>query len=380
MVSRRRPRRAKLRKMLSNKSSARERLAKFIFNRFRKNEIGLHELNYLFWECTLNCNLQCLHCGSDCMSDSNIPDLPFEDFLAAILPLKEVYKPNSITVAITGGEPVLRKDLPECGKALREHGFHWGIVTNGYDYTPDTHFKLLDAGLGSITLSLDGLEASHNWLRGKSDSFTRAVKALELISSASGLIYDVVTCVNQRNIDELEQLKQFLYERQIRAWRLFTISPIGRAGANHELQLTAPQLKGLMDFIVQSRAEKRMKISFGCEAYLGEYEGKARDSYFFCNAGIRVASILVDGSIGACPNINRSFIQGNIYKDEFLDVWEKRFDIMRNRSWTKTGICLDCKDYRNCHGGALHLWNEKRDGILTCIHHKLSTIGTMEAQ
>ena len=318
--------------------------------------------------------MQCLHCGSDCSSDSSIPDLPFEDFLAAILPLKEVYKPESITVAITGGEPVLRKDLPECGMALRKHGFHWGIVSNGYDYTPDIHTKLLDAGMGSITLSLDGIEASHNWLRGKNDSFARAVKALELISSAPGLIYDVVTCVNQRNIDELEQLKDFLNERRIRAWRLFTISPIGRAGPNPELQLTPQQLKYLMDFIIQSRAEGRIKVSFSCEAFLGEYERKVRDTYFFCRAGIQVASILIDGSISACPNINRSFIQGNIYKEKFLEVWEERFEIMRNRNWTKTGICLDCRDFRNCNGGALHLWNEKKDGIMTCIHQQLLTV------
>ena len=360
--------------MPRNNNSVREKLAQSIFNQFKKNEVKLHELNYLFWECTRNCNLQCLHCGSDCIADNKNPDLPFADFLKAILPLKDVFKKDSITVAITGGEPLLRKDLPECGKALRKHGFHWGIVTNGYDYTPDIHAKLIDAGMGSITLSLDGLEPSHNWLRGNKESFARAVKALELISSAPGLIYDVVSCVNQKNIDELEQLKQFFYERKIRAWRLFTISPIGRAQDSYELQLKPIQLKQLMDFIVNSRAEKRMKVSFSCEAYLGMYERKVRDSYFFCRAGIQVASVLIDGSIAACPNINRSFIQGNIYTDDFLEVWEKRFEIMRNRNWTKTGICADCKAYRNCLGGALHLWDEKKDSIMTCIHHELSTV------
>jgi len=52
-------------------------------------------------------------------------------------------------------------------------------------------------------------------------------------------------------------------------------------------------------------------------------------------------------------------------------VWENRFEIMRNRKWTKTGICLNCRDYRNCLGGAMHLWNEKKDSIMTCIHQQL---------
>ena len=114
----------------------------FIFNQFRKNEAHLHELNYLFWECTLRCNLNCIHCGSDCKTDNTTKDLPFEDFLKAILPLKEKYKSDSITIAITGGEPLLRKDLPECGLELRKNGFRWVIVTNGYDYTPEIHSKL----------------------------------------------------------------------------------------------------------------------------------------------------------------------------------------------------------------------------------------------
>ena len=352
----------------------RNKLSQFIFNCYRKSETAFHELSYLFWECTRRCNLQCIHCGSDCDCDVRTPDLPFEDFLNAILPVTKTHKRDSIIVAITGGEPLLRKDLPDCGRELRKHGFHWGIVTNGYDYTPDTHGNLLGAGMGSLTLSLDGLEPAHNWLRGNNQSFERAVKALKLITSSIGLNYDVVTCVNRRNIDDLEQLKAFLIEQKVKAWRLFTISPIGRAADNDELRLTPIHLRRLMDFIVKARKDKNINTTFCCEAYLGNYELKVRDSCFFCRAGIHIASVLIDGSISACPNINRSFIQGNIYNDDFLGVWNNRFEVMRDRSWTKTGICLDCKEYKNCLGGALHLWNEKKDEIMFCIHKQLRTL------
>jgi len=350
------------------------RFTRFISRGFIKNETALHELTYLFWECTRRCGLKCLHCGSDCAADSQFPDMPFDDFLKAILPLKDISKPNTIMVAITGGEPILRKDLPECGRILRENGFRWGIVTNGYDYTPDIHKKLLEAGMGSLTLSLDGFEQNHNWLRGNDKSFSRAVKALELITSSARLNYDVVTCVNKKNFNELEEFRKFLISQKVKAWRLFTISPIGRAANNDLLQLTPPQIKQLMDFIVSSRADKQMEVTFSCEAWLGDYELEARDTYFFCRAGIQIASVLIDGSISACPNINRAFIQGNIYRDNFVDVWNNRFEIMRDRSWTKTGICLNCKDYKNCLGGAMHLWNEKRDCIMTCIHQNIESV------
>jgi len=352
-------------------ANIRNKIAQSIFNVYKSNEKYLHELKYLFWECTQRCNLNCLHCGSDCRTDSAVMDIRFDDFLKAIVPLREIYKPSSIFVAITGGEPLMREDLAHCGRELKEHGFNWGIVTNGYGYTPDVHKNLLMAGMASLTLSIDGLKSSHNWLRSNDQSFDRAVFALHLLSTSPCPIYEVITCVNQSNIDELEQLKQFLITKQVTAWRLCTISPIGRAALNNDLMLNPTQLRKLMNFILHSRTDKRIKISFSCEAYLGEYERKVRDGYFFCHAGVQIASILIDGSISACPNINRNFVQGNIYRDSFLDIWNNRFKIMRDRKWSKVGICRECKDFQNCNGGAMHLWNENKDSIMTCIHQKL---------
>ena len=348
-----------------------QKLTQYFHNQFRKNETQIHELSYLFWECTQRCNLKCLHCGSDCVFDSTSKDMSFEDFLKAIQPLRKRYKQDSITVVITGGEPLLRNDLSQCGKALRENGFRWGIVTNGFAYNADTHSILLSSGMGAITLSIDGFEETHNWLRVNRKSFNNAVQALDLITSSDRLFYDIVTCVNSRNIDELPELKDFFISKNVKAWRLFTIAPIGRASDNLDLQLNSNQIIQLMDFISLARMDKQIDIKFSCEAYVGSYEKKVRDSFFFCRAGINIASVLIDGSISACPNINRHFIQGNIYNDRFLDVWDNKFEPMRNRTWTKTGDCLHCTDYKNCNGGAMHLWNEKQDCILTCINKKI---------
>ena len=348
---------------------------KTIHNIFRKNETKLHILNYLFWECTWRCNLKCRHCGSDCKTNSTFPDMPFDDFLNAIQPIKKHYPKNSIVVAIMGGEPLLRKDLAECGKKLRENGFRWGMVTNGYAYDEAMHSKMISAGMGSITVSLDGLEENHNWLRNNSKSFERAVKSLELVVSYPRLNYDVVTCVHQRNFAELPALKDFLISKNIKKWRIFTIAPIGRAAENPEMLLSNEQTRQLMNFIAETRRnDKRIDLYFSCESYVGDYERKVRDSYFFCHAGINIGSVLIDGSISACPNIDRSFVQGNIYNDNLLEVWENRFDVMRNRNWCKTGIFKNCKDFKHCNGGAMHLWNEKKDCMMACVAEKLNSL------
>lgn len=345
------------------------RFKRFLFRIFRKNETEIHELNYLFWECTWRCNLSCRHCGSDCKAEACVPDMPFADFLKAIESLKTRYKKNNTIIAITGGEPLLRTDLADCGRTLRQHGFHWGIVTNGMLYDEARHKELVSAGMNSITVSLDGLEETHNWLRGNPQSFQRALNALKLIARTPTLNYDVVTCVHQRNLDELPQLKETLIANGIRHWRLFTIAPIGRAAANDNLQLSRQQLEKMFLFIAETRHEGRIDIKFSCEAYTGKYEESVRDSYFFCRAGINIGSVLINGDICACPNVNRSFVQGNIYKDNLLDVWDNKFQTMRDRSWMKCGPCAKCKDFKQCLGGAMHLRPKMNENTLHCYKY-----------
>ena len=66
-------------------------IGRLLHRAFRANETAVHELNYLFWECTTRCNLHCRHCGSDCMAASEDIDMPLEDFLFALdtIPSKE---------------------------------------------------------------------------------------------------------------------------------------------------------------------------------------------------------------------------------------------------------------------------------------------------
>ena len=344
------------------------RLQKYIYRRFKKKETEIHDLNYLFWECTSRCNLSCLHCGSDCVSDASIPDMPLGDFLKAIDTIPT--PTGNFTVVLTGGEPLLRNDLEQCGREIRKRGMRWSMVTNGYLYTAEKQNTLLNAGLGALTISLDGMEESHNWLRNAKQSFTKVDKAIDLAASTPRLNFDVVTCVNQHNFAELDAIYNYLTDKKVKAWRLFTIVPIGRARNHPELFLSDCQFKELMEFIAHKREEKEMDVKFSCEGYVGDYETKVRDGYFFCRAGINIGSVLIDGSISACPNIDRSFAQGNIYTDNFYEVWHTRFQPFRNRSWTRTGKCEKCADYKNCGGSGMHLWHGEKKNVLVCHNEK----------
>lgn len=365
--------------MTVSKIPLRKKLALKLHNRYRANERKIHQLNYIFWECTLRCNLNCIHCGSDCMKDSAINDMPKEDFFKALDEITPDIVPNKTMIVLTGGEPILRKDISEIGKELYKRGFPWGVVSNGMGMQKSTIEKLLESGIRAMTISLDGLEESHNWLRGNKNSFKYAIEALYILSKTEGLRYDVVTCANQKNINELTELYKLLIQLGLKEWRIFTVFPIGRAKRHENLQLNPKEFKGLFDFIEKIRKEGKIKLNYGCEGFLGDYEGKVRDNFFFCRAGVNVASILVDGSISACPNLRDNFIQGNIYKDNFKDVWQNKYSMYRDRSWTKTGICKDCEFYNYCEGNGLHLRDENSGELLFCHLKRIEEGETMSA-
>ncbi len=295
-----------------------------------------------------------------------VEDMPAEIFLRQAKKIAEKMVSKDITVVLTGGEPLLRQNLEDVGRQLRQMGFRWGLVTNGMAYSKTRHARLMGAGMGSVTLSIDGLEEDHNWLRQSARSFTEAERALEILIQTPRLNFDVVTCVNHRNILKLEELYQYLLKKGLRAWRLFTIAPIGRASDNPELLLQRSEFETLMKFIHKKRREKSMKVSFSCEAYVGPHEFEVRDGFFFCRAGIHIGSILADGSVSACPNIDRGFVQGNIDNEDFTQIWDTQFEAFRNRLWTKTGQCNRCKDYTWCKGSGLHLWKYSPREILQC--------------
>ena len=348
--------------------SLKQRIAFELQRQLIKDQAEKHPLRQLFWECTLRCNMKCRHCGSDCKTSALQPDMPFEDFEKVLRRIKETYDSHKVMIVITGGEPLMRKDIEKCGRAIYDMEFPWGIVSNGLLMTPQKIEGLLRAGMHSATISLDGFQEEHEWMRGVRGSFKNATEAIRILANEPSIKFDVVTCVNNKNYDTLPEFKEYLISLGLKNWRLFTVFPVGRAAQDPELQLSDERFRGVMDFINQTRKEGRISVSYGCEGFLGEYEGKVRDHMFTCQAGMSISSVMIDGSISACASIRSKLAQGNIYKDDFIDVWENRYQPYRDRSWMKTGECADCKYFRYCQGNGMHLRDD--NGELIICHLK----------
>ena len=342
-----------------------------LFAKLYRHNVAEHELRTLFWECTLRCNLACRHCGSDCRVEAEQPDMPIEDFLHVIdTQITPHVNPNRVMVIISGGEVLVRKDLERVGLELYKRGYPWAMVTNGMGLDRERLDSLIRAGLHSITVSLDGFEDDHNYIRQNPDSFKRALTAVKMISQED-LAYDIVTCVTGRSVGRLEEFKEFLISEGIKAWRIFTIFPIGRSATDPTLCVSDKQLVELMEFIKRTRREGRLDIRSSCVGFVGTYEADVRDHFYHCTAGVTTASIRVDGAISGCTSIRSNFNQGNIYKDNFWEVWTNRFHKFRNRDWAKKGDCKDCKVFELCQGGGMHL-RDDNENLLTCHYKRIS--------
>lgn len=323
--------------------------------------VQAHFLQQLFWECTLRCNLRCKHCGSSCSESDVRTDMPLADFLPVLAEIKQ-HSDMPVLVITTGGEPLLRKDICECGRAITSRGFYWGMVTNGSFLDKRMLSELLDAGLHSISVSLDGLEDTHNWMRGNDHSFIQAIRAIDVIAGTpSGLTWDVITCINQKNVSQLADMRDLLIAHGVKRWKIFTVFPIGRATDHAEMLLTKAQYKELLDFIVAERQRNLLKVSYGCEGFLGPYEYEVRDDLYFCAAGVNVASIRYDGAISGCLSIRSDYNQGNIYTDSFWDVWNTRFSQYREFGWKQNAACANCEVWRWCNGNGMHLRDDARN-------------------
>lgn len=357
---------------MNNKPGWRQRIGLELSRTEQKRRAESHELRTLFWECTLRCNVACRHCGSDCRATSGQADMPKEDFIRVIDSITPHVNPHRVFVIITGGEPLMRTDLEACGMELYRREYPWGIVTNGLYLDRRRLDTLLSSGMHAITVSLDGFAEDHNWLRRHPQSFQRATEAIRMLTREDEIVWDIVTCVNRNNFDRLPEFRDYLIDLGVKRWRIFTIFPVGRAADMPDLQLSDEQFTHLLDFIVSTREEKNINLNFACEGFLGRYEAKVRDYFYHCNAGISVASIRVDGAISGCLSVRANYDQGNIYRDDFMQVWNERFHPFRHREWARQGQCADCSMFRYCEGNGMHLHNETGQ-LLVCHLVKIKT-------
>ena len=290
-------------------------------------------LKDLFLEVTSRCNARCEHCGSSC-GDSIVKDeISKEDLMKTLLEISQKYDAHGILLNVTGGEPLIRKDLFEIMDYANKLGFRWGMTSNGMLINDEILKKMEETNMETISISLDGLKETHESFRKVPGCFNIIIDNIKKLQKVPTIkIVQVTTVANKKNLNELEEIYKLMKELNVISWRVINVDPIGRAKGNKDILLDKDEYIYLWNFIKEKREEGIMNVEYGCSHYLDiPFEKEIRDTYFYCVTGLYVASILSNGDIFVCPNVERrkEFVQGNIKTDSFVDDWENKFKLFR---------------------------------------------------
>lgn len=331
----------------------------------------LHPLRYLFFELTRECNLRCKHCGSRC--PEYIPDneLSASEYKHIVDRVSEVYPVDQVMFCITGGEPLLRQDWFEICSYISSKGFSWGMTTNGTLIDEKCIYKLKSACMKTVSVSIDGLRDNHEKLRDIQGSFDQAVHGIRLLKK-SGHFHSVqaVTVVNKLNIHELPELYGLIRDLGVDSWKLTAIEPMGDALSRQEIFLDEHDHYDLLTFIMQLRQKAEIDVTYGCGHFLPKrYDNTVRKHPFLCGAGTMIASIASNGDILPCLDIDcrETVKQGNIRRNDFIDVWENRFELFRKNKANTSAKCRECQFKQECHGDSWHSWDFEKSEPRICF-------------
>jgi Y-X(10)_GDL-associated radical SAM protein len=267
-------------------------------------------------------------------------------------------------VSLIGGEAYLRRDWTTIIRAIRSHGMYCAIQTGGRNLTSQRLAAAVNAGLQGVGVSVDGLEKSHDALRGVPGSYARALDTLRRAKHA-GLNISVNTQIGSGTMAELPQLMEVILATGAKQWQVQLTVAMGNAVDNDNLLLQPYQLLELMPLLAELYLEaigRGLLMVVGNNiGYFGPYEhlwrgfGNERVHWSGCSAGHTVLALEADGTVKGCPSLATvGFAGGNVRDLTLEQIWKTSPEIHfgRLRSiddlW---GFCRSCYYADVCRGG-----------------------------
>lgn len=204
---------------------------------------------------TYRCNQHCLFCRAEPWR-GEVPDLPAE---AVIRKAMEARNRGATMVVFSGGEPLMRRDLPRLARAVGALGLSWGLITNGRRLAdPEVRHRLLDLGLAYIHTSLHGATAEvHDRLVADPGAFADVLEALRGLQE-SGVERHVNTVLTRDNLDQVESITDLLVPLGPLSHKLCLAEPRGPRSGIDWAMLPQPEIAGQVAQKAVLRAESRL--------------------------------------------------------------------------------------------------------------------------
>ena len=338
------------------------------------------------WNLTYRCNLACEHCyldagGTPLVGTENFADrseLGTEDCFKVIDEIAR-FAPECLTI-LTGGEPLLRRDILEIVRRAAERELWVVVGTNGVRITENVARRLADAGARGLSLSLDALDPDvHDRFRNVRGAWQNTVEGAEILNR-TGLPFIVQTTAGSHNLGELEAIADFAHDRlAAKVWNLYFLVPTGRGQFLSDM--TPAQYDDVLASLyrIQQKYNRRMLVNAKCAPHYiktvlenaprpgsgqagGETDPQPTDAGAGmvpfrtysggaggCPAGTHYMGIRPNGDVTPCPYL--PVFAGNLRRSPLADLWtsSELFTDIRRRS-SLGGRCGACEMNGHCGG------------------------------
>jgi AdoMet-dependent heme synthase len=345
------------------------------------------------WNLTYRCNLACEHCyldagGTPLVTTENFADrseLGTEECFRVIDEIA-AFAPECLTI-LTGGEPLLRRDILEIVQRAAERGLWVVVGTNGVRITENLARRLAEAGARGLSLSLDALDPDrHDRFRRVRGAWRNTVDGAEILNRA-GLPFIVQTTAGSHNLGELDAIADFAHDRlAAKVWNLYFLVPTGRG--QFVSDMTPAQYDEVLGSLyrIQGKYKRRMLVNAKCaphyiktvlenagaetdpiptdaESATASFDGtQGKPSWpglsqirvysggaGGCPAGTHYMGIRPNGDVTPCPYL--PVFAGNLRGSTLAELWTSSglFTDIRRRS-SLGGRCGACEMNGHCGG------------------------------
>ncbi len=321
------------------------------------------------WNLTYRCNLACEHCyldagGTPLVRTENFADrseLGTEECFRVIDDIA-AFAPECLTI-LTGGEPLLRRDILEIVRRAAERGLWVVVGTNGVRITENVAHRLAEVGARGLSLSLDALDPDrHDRFRRVRGAWQNTVEGAEILNR-TGLPFIVQTTAGSHNLGELEAIADFAHDRlAAKVWNLYFLVPTGRG--QFVSDITPAQYDDVLASLyrIQRKYDRRMLVNAKCAPHyiktvlehaateadplqIRTYSGGAGG----CPAGTHYMGIRPNGEVTPCPYL--PVFAGTLRNSSLADLWasSELFTNIRRRT-SLGGRCGECEMNGHCGG------------------------------
>jgi radical SAM protein with 4Fe4S-binding SPASM domain len=311
----------------------------------------------ILWDITYECNLRCKHClvsaGERLKDELTFGEV--KDIIDQLINMKV------FNICFLGGEPLMRKDFLD----ILRYASRWSIgitfSTNGSLIDDFVIKELEDLKIFQVQVSLDGLENTHNRIRGNNSSFQDAVQAIEKLVK-SGIQVGVSTTVTKLNLKELNSLIELSMDLGANYFKAIPFIPVGRGINNESLILQPQDIEKYVSILFETKKEENKKIHiYAEETYSWLLDDPPKPSIISslnqnisCVAGNSQLVITPNGLVHPCPFLH-TFIAGDLRKEKLSVIWNESKILKLFRDMKKNRLKGKCKDCPyipiHCSGG-----------------------------